>query len=97
MTHTPSTPPPSWRHKVAKPAPRNKHRYPAFSNAHVTVGAIHMAGMIGGILAADKMKEPGARWSAIAGFGVATGIGEAIWRERIERERERDERNQEQD
>ena len=47
-----------------------------------------MAGMIAGILAADRMKSPGARWSAIAGFGVATGIGEAIWRERIERERD---------
>jgi hypothetical protein len=82
---------------VANPAPYRRHRHPAFSNAHVTVGAIHMAGMIAGILATDKMKEPGARWSAIAGFGVATGIGEAIWRDRIERERERDERNQEQD
>ncbi|MBY0504433.1 MAG: hypothetical protein K2X03_11010 [Bryobacteraceae bacterium] len=47
--------------------------------------------MIAGILAADKMKDPGARWSAIAGFGVASGIGEAIWRERIEREREEQE------
>ena len=47
-----------------------------------------MAGMIVGILAADRMKSPGARWSAIAGFGVATGIGEAIWRERMESERD---------
>jgi len=88
MTHNPQNPPPSWRQKVAKPAPHRGHRHPAFSNAHVTIGAIHMAGMIAGILAADKMKEPGARWSAIAGFGVATGIGEAIWRERIERQRD---------
>lgn len=34
------------------------------------------------------MKEPGARWSAIAGFGIASGIGETIWRERVEREEE---------
>lgn len=51
-----------------------------------------MAGMIAEILAADKMKDPGARWSAIAGFGIASGIGEALWRERIEREREDKER-----
>ena len=51
-----------------------------------------MAGMIAGLLAADKMKEPGARWSAIAGFGVATGIGEALWREHIEREQGDNER-----
>ena len=85
-------PPPSWQQRVAQPAPHRRHHHPPFSNAHVTVGAIHMAGMIAGILAADKMKEPGARWSAIAGFGVATGIGEAIWREKIERERNDQER-----
>ena len=50
-----------------------------------------MAGMLAGILAADKMSDPSARWSAIAGFGVATGVGEAMWRERIERERDEQE------
>ena len=55
-----------------------------------------MAGMLAGLLAADKMKDPGARWSAIAGFGVATGVGEAMWRERVEREQEeREERERE--
>jgi hypothetical protein len=73
-------------------APRRRHS--SFSSAHVTMGAIHMAGMIAGILAADRMKSPGARWSAIAGFGVATGIGEAMWRERIERERDGQERGE---
>ena len=82
MTDSPKTLS-SWRHRVSPPRPRHH----AFSSSHVTIGAIHMAGMIAGILAADKMKSPGARWSAIAAFGVATGIGEAMWRERIERER----------
>ena len=47
-----------------------------------------MAGMIAGLLAADKMQSAGARWSAIAGFGVATGIGKALWQERMDRERD---------
>ena len=50
---------------------------------------IHMAGMIAGLMAADKMKDPSARWAAIAAFGVATGAGETIWRDHIEREREK--------
>lgn len=83
-----SRPPISWRGKVR---PGRRHTS-GFSGAHVTMGAIHMAGIVAGILAADKMKSPSARWSAIAGFGVATGIGEAMWRERIERERESPER-----
>ena len=85
-----NTPPPSWQYRVSQPRPRRRPHH-AFSRGTVTVGAIHMGGMLAGILAADKMKEPGARWSAIAGFGVATGIGEAIWRERIERERDEEE------
>ena len=86
MTDRSNSPPPSWQHRVGAPRPRRRHE--GFSSARVTMGAIHMAGMIVGILAADRMKSPGARWSAIAEFGVATGIGEAIWRERMERERD---------
>ena len=85
MTDRTNAPPPSWQHRVSEP--RHRRRHGSFSNAHITMGAIHMAGMIVGILAADRMQSPSARWSAIAGFGVATGIGEALWRERIERER----------
>ncbi|MFN9299319.1 MAG: hypothetical protein ACK6DZ_16630 [Acidobacteriota bacterium] len=33
------------------------------------------------------MKSASARWSAIAAFGIATGIGEAMWRNRINQER----------
>ena len=90
MTDRSNAPPPSWQQRVSHPRPRGRHHH-AFARGTVTVGAIHMAGMLAGILAADKMKDPGARWSAIAGFGVATGVGEAIWRERIEREREEQE------
>jgi len=71
--HIQSTPS-SWQHRVSRSRPRR--RQSAFSSAHVTMGAIHMAGMVAGILAADHMKSPGTRWSAIAGFGVATGIGD---------------------
>lgn len=88
MTDSSDTPPFSWRHHVS--GPRRKHR--VFSSSGVTVGAIHIGGMIAGILAADSMKSPGTRWSAIAGFGIATGIGEALWRERIERERDESDR-----
>ena len=78
-THT--TPPPkSWREKTR---PGRKHSH-VFSTASVTIGAIHMGGMLAGILAADQMKSPSARWSAIAGFGIATGIGEALWRDYID-------------
>jgi hypothetical protein len=48
-----------------------------------------MAGMVAGLLAADKMKSPSARWSAIVGFGIATGIGEMLWRDYIDPDRER--------
>lgn len=85
MTDDSKVPPASWQHRVSHPRRRHHH---GFSSGTVTVGAIHMAGMIAGILAADRMREPAARWSAIAGFGIATGIGEALWRERIERERD---------
>ena len=87
MTDRSNAPPPSWQHKVSQSRHGRRH-HQAFARGTVTVGAIHMAGMLAGILAADKMKDPGARWSAIAGFGVASGVGEAMWRERIERERE---------
>lgn len=90
MTDRSNAPPPSWQHRVSQPRPHRRHQH-AFARGTVTVGAIHMAGMLAGILAADKMKDPSARWSAIAGFGVATGVGEAMWRERIEREREEQE------
>lgn len=87
---------PSWRHRVSAERSGRRH-HSGFARAHVTMGAIHMAGMVTGLLAADHMKSPSARWSAIAGFGIATGIGEAIWRDRIERERnntpERDDRD----
>ena len=64
-----------------------KHRH-AFAHSQVSMGVmIHIAGMIAGLLAADKMKDPSARWAAIAAFGVATGVGETIWRGHIERER----------
>ncbi len=88
MAKRPKEPSGSWRDHVR---PGRKHSH-VFSSTQVTVGAIHMAGLIAGILATDKMKSPGARWTAIAAFGVATGIGEAIWRERIERERGKPER-----
>ena len=91
MTDRSNVPPPSWQHRVSQPIPRRRHQH-AFARGTVTMGAIHMAGMLAGILAADKMKDPSARWSAIAGFGVATGVGEAMWRERIERERDEEER-----
>jgi hypothetical protein len=84
-------PPPTWQQRVAHPHPRRRHHH-AFARGSVTLGAIHMGGMLAGILAADRMKDPSARWGAIAGFGVATGIGEAMWRERIEREREEEDR-----
>ncbi len=87
MTDRSDSPPPSWQHRVSPSRPRQRHRH-AFSGGTVTVGAIHIAGLIAGVLAADKMREPAARWSAIAGFGIATGIGQAIWRERMERARE---------
>ena len=65
---------------------RFKHRH-AFAHSQVSMGVmIHMAGMIAGLLATDKMKDPSARWAAIAAFGVATGVGETIWRDHIERE-----------
>ncbi len=69
-------------------AHRRRHPFSAFSRGSVMLGAVHVGGMLAGILAADRMKAPGARWSAIAGFGVATGIGEAIWREYVERQRQ---------
>lgn len=84
MVTRPDKPPASWREKV-RPGRRHSH---VFSSAHVTVGAIHMAGMIAGLLAADKMRSPSARWSAIVGFGVATGIGEMLWRDYIDPDRE---------
>ena len=70
---------------------RVKHRH-AFAHSQVSMGVmIHMAGMIAGLLATDKMKDPSARWAEIAAFGVATGVGETIWRDHIEREREKGE------
>lgn len=93
MTDRSNASPPSWQQRVSPPRPHRRHQH-AFARGTVTVGAIHMAGMIAGILAADKMKDPGARWSAIAGFGVATGVGEAMWRERIERERDEEEQRE---
>ncbi len=73
---------------------RVNHRH-AFAHSQVSMGVmIHMAGMITGLLATDKMKDPSARWAAIAAFGVATGIGETIWRDHIEREREEREQTQ---
>lgn len=71
-----------WR-RVARP----NEPHPLFSRAHVQLGAIHAAGILVGMLAADQMKSASARWSAIAAFGIATGIGEAIWRNRINQER----------
>ena len=93
MTDRSNAPPPSWQHRVSPPRHYRGHHH-AFANGTVTVGAIHMGGMLAGILAADKMKDPSARWAAIAGFGVATGVGEAMWRERIERERDEQERRE---
>ena len=70
------------------------HRH-AFAHSQVSMGVmIHMAGMITGLLATDKMRDPSARWAAIAAFGVATGVGETIWRDHIEREREEREQTQ---
>jgi hypothetical protein len=83
MARRPKEPSSSWREHI-RPGRRHSH---VFSSAHITMGAIHMAGMIVGILAADKMKSPGARWSAIAGFGIATGIGEILWRDYIDPKR----------
>ncbi len=92
-TRTTPIHPPALHHGVSQQAP-HKHRH-AFSQSHVSMGVmVHMAGMIVGVLATDKMKEPSARWATIAGFGVATGIGEAIWRDHIEREREEREQAQ---
>ena len=80
-------------HSAAQPT-SHKHRH-AFSQSHVSMGVmIHMAGMIVGVLATDKMKDPSARWATIAGFGVATGIGEMIWRDHMERKREEREQSQ---
>ena len=66
----------------------------AFTNSSVSMGVmIHMAGLVIGALATDKMRDPSARWATIAAFGVATGIGETIWRDHIVREQaEREER-----
>ena len=83
MAKRPKEPSGSWREHVR---PGREHSR-VFSSAQITVGAIHMAGIIAGILAADKMKSPSARWSAIAGFGIATGIGEGMWRNHVEHER----------
>ena len=49
-----------------------------------------MANLIVGMLATDRMKDPAARWATITGLGIASGIGETIWRDRIERERGQD-------
>ena len=69
------------------------HHRQSFANPRISMGVmIHMAGMVASILSADKMKDPAARWAAIAAFGIATGIGESIWRDDIDRER--DENNQ---
>ena len=70
-------------------AAQTPHAYKrAFALSSVSMGVmIHMAGMVIGALANDKMKDPSARWATIAAFGVATGIGETIWRDHIERER----------
>ena len=76
-------PPTAWRQTVS---PQRKHGH-AFSNSHVSLGAIHMANLIVGMMATDRMKDPAARWATITGLGIASGIGETIWRERIERER----------
>jgi len=85
-------PPPSWRHRVA---PHRAHRQ-GFARSHVSMGAMHAATLLATILATDKMKDPQARWVTIAGLGIASSIGEGIWREYIERERgnlERSERD----
>ena len=55
MTDSSDTPPPSWQHRVSPSRPRPRHRH-AFSGGTVTVGAIHIAGLIAGVLAADKMR-----------------------------------------
>jgi hypothetical protein len=75
-----------WQRRVFDSRFPRRNR-PLFSTAHITLGAVHAAGMLAGILAVDRMRSPAARWSAIAGFGIAIGIGEAIWRQPIERER----------
>ena len=73
----------------------NSHPRQSFANSRISMGVmIHMAGMVAGILAADKMKAPAAKWGAIAAFRIATGIGESIWRDHIEREREENNRVQ---
>ena len=87
MDNRPPIPQTSWRQTVSPP--HRKHRH-AFSNSHVSLGAIHMANLIVGMLATDRMKDPAARWATITGLGIASGIGETIWRERIERERGQD-------
>jgi len=38
------------------------------------------------------MGNPSTRRATIAGFGLTTGIGETIWRDRIERERDEEDR-----
>ncbi len=93
MNDQPLLPSASWRHAVSLP-PRRRHRH-AFSRSTVSMGAlIHVTGMMAGLLATDRMRDPSTRWATIAGFGLATGIGETIWRERIEAEREREEKEQ---
>ena len=90
MSDKPNPPPAYWQQRVAGPYPYPRQPYsPSFTRGTVTLGAIHGAGVLAGLLAADKMKEPQARWSAILGFGVATGIGEQMWRERVAQERAR--------
>ena len=86
MSNRPPIPPAYWQQTVS---PHRKHRQ-AFSNSHVSLGAIHMANLIVGMMATDRMKDPAARWATITGLGIANGIGETIWRERIERERGKD-------
>ena len=67
----------------------NSHHRQSFANSRISMGVmIHMGGMVAGLLAADKMKDPAVRWGAISAFGIATGIGESIWRDHIERERD---------
>jgi hypothetical protein len=56
MTDRSELPPSSWQHRVSQPRPRRRQHH-AFARGTVTVGAIHMAGMLAGILAADK--KPG--------------------------------------
>jgi hypothetical protein len=55
------------------------------------MGAVHAATLLATVLATDKMQDPHTRWATIAGIGIASGIGETIWREHIERKREKKE------